>query len=115
MIRRQPRLMTIMDRQVRRLQVAGEARGVEQRAGEPIVVNFGTDLSQPIRVQSDFDRELLVLLLRGGDQLRYAYCREQACGDAAGKRFTSQSEYRQAGPQSIARSRARVVRQGVQK
>src|ERR1700685_301662 len=103
MIRRQPRLMAIKDRHVRRLQVAGEARGVEQRAGQPIVLNFGTDRSQPIRVESELDRELLVLWLRRGDQLRYAYCREQACGDAAGKRFTSQSEYRQAGPQSIAR------------
>jgi len=41
-----------MDCHIRRLQVAGESRGVEQRAGEPVVLNSGPDPGQPLRIRA---------------------------------------------------------------
>ncbi len=72
MVRRQSRLLALMNGQVRRFQVAREAWGIEQRTGAAILLNLSPDFRKPLWVQGQFDRELFILFLRRSDQFRCA-------------------------------------------
>src|SRR5204863_8973344 len=72
------------------------------------------DGSKQVRVECQSERQSLVVIEAGRDQLGQAYGGQQAASDACGETGAGAGHDRQVRPESVACRRMRIVRQRVE-